>query len=174
MFLMKSLALLSLYKKELYSLIGLLIVAFGAPALPKPVLLLLDNVVVNIVLVLGILFAITHGPVLGIMALMAVAMLYMERNRTKVAAARTKFNEIQEASDPAQMTVEQEGIPQDTVDVREFAKARPSESIYLPGPKVGDDDFDAVLGAPDLNQKHVQPTVPLGEKSAPLFKNYLG
>jgi hypothetical protein len=108
------------------------------------------------------------------MGLMAVAMLYMERNRAKVSAARTKFNEIQEASDPAEMTVEQEGESQETVPVREFRQARPSESIYLPGPKVGDDDFDAVLGAPDLNHKKVLPTVPLGEKSAYLFKDYLG
>jgi hypothetical protein len=170
---LKSLASLSAYKKELYSLIALLIITFAAPVIPGPVLQLLDNVIVNIVLVLGLLFAITVSPLLGIMAFMAIAMLYMERNRIKVAAARTKFNEIQEASDPAEMTVEQEGIPQDTVTVREFATAKPSESIYLPGPKVGDDDFDAVAGAPDLNQKRVLPTVPLGEKSAPLFKNYL-
>jgi len=169
----KSLASLSAYKKELYSLIVLLIITFAAPAIPGSVLQLLDNVFVSLVLVLGLLFAITVSPLLGIMALMAIAMLYMERNRIKVAKARTKFNEIQEASDPAQMTVEEEGVPQDTVEVREFATAKPSESIYLPGPKVGDDDFDAVAGAPDLNHKKVLPTVPLGEKSAPLFKDYL-
>ena len=170
---LKGLANLSAYKKELYSLIVLLVVTFAAPVLPAPILHLLDNVLVNIVLILGILFAVTQGPVIGIIALMAVAMLYMERNRTKVERARSKFSEIQEASDPAQMTVAQEGQPQDTVYVREFARARASEAIYLPGPKVGDDDFEAVLGAPDLNHKKVQPTVPLGEKSAPLFKNYL-
>jgi len=170
---LKGLANLSAYKKELYSLIVLLIVTFAAPVLPAPILHLLDNVLVNIVLILGILFAVTQGPVIGIIALMAVAMLYMERNRTKVERARSKFSEIQEASDPAQMTVAQEGQPQETVYVREFARARDSEAIYLPGPKVGDDDFEAVLGAPDLNHKNVQPTVPLGEKSAPLFKNYL-
>ena len=148
--------------------------SFAAPALPRPILQLLDNIIVNIVLILGVLFAVTQGPLLGIMALMVVAMLYMERNRAKINAARTKFNEIQEASDPAQMTVEQEGESQQTVAVREFRRARESESIYLPGPKVGDDDFDAVLGAPDLNHKTPLPTVPLGEKSAYLFKNYLG
>ena len=164
---------LSAYKKEVYSLIGLLVVTFAAPVLPGPILQLLDNIIVNIVLVLGVLFAITQGPLIGIMGLMAVAMLYMERNRVKVSAARTRFTEIQEASDPAEMTVEQEGESQETVPVREFRKARESESIYLPGPKVGDDDFDAVLGAPDLNHKTPLPTVPLGEKSAYLFKNYL-
>lgn len=169
----KSIASLSAYKKELYSLIALLVITFAAPAIPGSMLQLLDNVFVSLVLVLGLLFAITVSPLLGIMALMAIAMLYMERNRIKVAKARTKFNEIQEASDPAQMTVEEEGISQDTVTVQEFAIAKPSESIYLPGPKVGDDDFDAVAGAPDLNQKKVLPTVPLGEKSAFLFKDYL-
>jgi len=165
---------LSGYQKEIYSLIGLLIVTFAAPVLPSPILQLLDNIIVNIVLVLLVLFAVTQGPLLGIMALMAIAMLYMERNRIKILAARTKFNEIQEATDPAEMTVEQEGVPQETVEVREFRRARASETIYLPGPKVGDDDFDAVLGAPDLNQKKVLPTVPLGEKSAYLFKDFMG
>jgi hypothetical protein len=165
---------LSGYQKEIYSLIGLLIVTFAAPVLPSPILQLLDNIIVDIVLVLLVLFAVTQGPLLGIMALMAIAMLYMERNRIKILAARTKFNEIQEATDPAEMTVEQEGVPQETVEVREFRRARASETIYLPGPKVGDDDFDAVLGAPDLNQKKVLPTVPLGEKSAYLFKDFMG
>jgi hypothetical protein len=170
---LKFVAELSAHKKEIYSLIGLLMVTFAAPALPTQVLLLLDNIIVNIVMVLGTLFAITQGPMVGIIALMAVAMLYMERNRTKVNAARTKFSELQEASDPAQMTVEQESISQDNVDVREFQKARPSESIYLPGPKVGDDDFDAVLGAPDLNQKQALPTSPLGEKAAGQFAKFV-
>jgi hypothetical protein len=171
---LKGLTDLSAYKKELYSLVALLIVSFSAPVLPKPILQLLDNVLVNIVLILIVLVAITQGSLLGIMALMAVAMLYMERNRTKVAAARNKFSEIQEASDPAQMTVEQEGQPQDTVTVREFARARASEAIYLPGPKVGDDDFEAVLGAPELNHKKVLTPVPNGAASAPDYRNYLG
>jgi hypothetical protein len=170
---LKGLTELSVYKKELYSLIALLIVTFSAPVLPRSILHLLDNVLVNIVLILIVLTAITYGSLLGIMALMAVAMLYMERNRTKVDAARTKFSEMQDASDPTEMTVEQEGESQKNVTVREFVKARASEAIYLPGPKVGDDDFEAVLGAPDLNDKKPLPTVPLGEKSAPLFKNYL-
>jgi hypothetical protein len=171
---LKGLANLSAYKKELYSLIVLLIITFAAPVLPQPVLHLLDNVLINIVLVLGILFAVTQGPVVGIIALMAVAMLYMERNRTKVERARTKFSEIQEASDPAEMTVAQEGQPQDNVTVREFTRARASEAIYLPGPKVGDDDFEAVLGAPELNHKKVLTPVPNGAASAPDYRNYLG
>lgn len=170
----KSIASLSAYKKELYSLIALLVITFAAPAIPGSMLQLLDNVFVSLVLVLGLLFAITVSPLLGIMALMAIAMLYMERNRIKVAKARTKFNEIQEASDPAQMTVAQEGQPQDTVTVREFARARASEAIYLPGPKVGDDDFEAVLGAPELNHKKVLTPVPNGAASAPDYRNYLG
>jgi len=171
---LKNLESLSAYKKELYSLIALLIVAFASPVIPASVLRLLDNIVVNIVIVVGLLFAITQGPLIGIIAMMAIAMLYMERNRTKVAAARFKFNEIQEASDPAQMTVEQEGQPQETVAVREFKQAGPSEAIYLPGKNVGDDDFEAVLDSPNLNHKKVLKPVPNGAASAPDYRNYLG
>jgi hypothetical protein len=170
---LKTLNNLSPYKNELFALIGLLIVTFAAPVVPASVLGLLDNVIVNILIVLGLLLAITHSAIIGIIALIAAAMLYMERNRTKVAAARFKFNEIQEASDPAQMTVEQEGQAQETVTVREFERARASESIYLPGPDVGSDDFDAVLGAPNLNHKKVLTPVPNGAKSAPDYRAYL-
>ena len=170
---LKNLEKLSPYKKEAYSLIALVIVAFAAPVIPPMALKLLDNIVVNIAIVLGLLFAITHGPLIGVAALMAIALLYMERNRIKVSDARTKFNEIQEASDPAESTVEEEGKPQETVAVREFRQPRASESIYLPGPRVGNDEFEAVLGAPELNEKKALTPVPNGEKSAPYYRNYL-
>jgi len=170
---LKNLEKLSPYKKEAYSLIALIAVAFAAPVIPPMALKLLDNAAVNIVLVGGLLLAITQGPLVGVAALMAIALLYMERNRVKVSEARTKFNEIKEASDPAESTVEEEGQPQETVAVREFKRPRASESIYLPGPHVGDDEFDAVLGAPELNEKKALTPVPNGAKSAPYYRNYL-
>lgn len=155
-------------------LIGaLLAVGFAAPVLPSPVLMLLDTLVLRIVLVLGLIVASHYSPVVGIAALIAICLLYMERNRSKVIDARTKFAKMQEAKDPAQMTVEQESKPQETVPVREFREADSRQAIYLPGPQVGKNDFEELEPEYSLNDKRALPTIPIGNKSAPLFKEYL-
>jgi hypothetical protein len=101
-------------------------------------------------------------------------MLYMERNRSKVAEARDKFNRLQQASDPKQMTVEQESKPQDTVPVREFREAEDRESLYLPSRQTGNNEFQELDPEYSLNDKRALPTIPIGNKSAPLFKDYMG
>ena len=155
-------------------LIGVLLaVAFAAPAVPAPILGLLDTLVLRIVLVLGLIVASHNSPLVGIAALIAICMLYMERNHSKVVEARTKFNRLQQASDPAQMTVEEESKPQDTVPVREFREADDRESIYLPGRQTGDNEFQELAPEYSLNDKRALPTIPIGNKSAPLFKDYL-
>ena len=155
-------------------LIGvLLVIAFAAPVLPAPVLGLLDTLVLRIVIVIGLIVAVHHSPLVGIAALIAICMLYMERNHSKVVDARTKFNQLQQASDPVQMTVEQESKPQDTVPVREFREADDRESIYLPGRQTGSNEFQELAPEYSLNDKRALPTIPIGNKSAPLFKDYL-
>ena len=153
---------------------GLLSVAFAAPSLPVPVLGLLDTILVRILLILGLIVAVHHSPIVGIAVLIAICMLYMERNRSKVAEARDKFNRLQQASDPKQMTVEQESKPQDTVPVREFREAEDRESLYLPSRQTGNNEFQELDPEYSLNDKRALPTIPIGNKSAPLFKDYMG
>jgi hypothetical protein len=152
---------------------GIFAIGFAAPVIPASVLLLLDNIVVRIAVVLALLFAITQGPLIGLATLVAIGLLFIERNRHKVIRARNKFERIMEASDSPQMTVEQEGVPQNTVKVREFDEADGREMIYLPGKNTGSDEFHRVPWSEELDDKRVLKTVPIGNKSAPLFKDFM-
>jgi len=157
-----------------YLISGLIVATgFAAPVIPYSVLQLLDNIVVRVLVVVGLLYAITEGYLYGLAALVAIGLLFIERNRHKVARARTKFERILEASDSPQMTVEQEGVPQNTVPVKEFDEASDTESIFLPGKATGSDMFERVPWSENLNGKWPLQTVPIGNKSAPLFKNLL-
>lgn len=157
-----------------YLIAGLIAgIGFAAPVIPSIFMQLLDNILIRIVIVLAVLYAITQGPMIGIATLIAIGLLYMERSRLKVNGARRKFEQIQEASDPPQMTVEEEGVPQNTVPVREFEEPDAINSTYLPGPRTGSDEFNRIYLSEELDDKRILPTVPIGNKSAPLFKDYL-
>lgn len=150
----------------------LVLVILLTPVLPTGALLILDNLFVRIAVVVGLLWAITQGGLLGLMALLAVGSLYMERNRRKVHIARDVFTELPDpvrAERPA--TVEEEAQPQETVPVVPFEEPSGDVSTYLPKNGMGSNEFAPV--APTLNEKDPLPTVPLGTKSAYLFKKFV-
>ena len=154
---------------------ALVIAAFATPIVPWSILKLLDYMLINVFVVVALLMAISYGPATGIMALILAAMLYMERNRQKVVYARVKFAKIMEAKKDkdAQATVEEEGKPQETVPVVEFDEPEADDMIYLPGKGTGSDKFKRIPFSENLNDKEPLPTVPIGAKSAPIFKDYL-
>jgi hypothetical protein len=152
---------------------GIAAIGFASPVIPAMVLLLLDNIVVRVLVVAVILYSITQGPLIGLATLVAIGLLFIERNRHKVLNAKFKFEQIMEASDSPQMTVEQEGVPQNTVKVREFDEADGREAIFLPGKNTGNDEFQRVPWSEELNDKRVLQTVPIGNKSAYLFKDFM-
>jgi len=152
---------------------GIAAIGFASPVIPTMALLLLDNIVVRVLVVAVLLYSITQGPLIGLATLVAIGLLFIERNRHKVSLARNKFEQIMEASDSPQMTVEQEGVPQNTVKVREFDEADGREAIFLPGKNTGNDEFNRVPWSEELNDKRALKTVPIGNKSAYLFKDFL-
>ena len=152
---------------------GIAAIGFASPVIPARVLLLVDNIVVRILVVIALLYSITQGPLIGLATLVTIGLLFIERNRHKVFLAKTKFERIMEASDSPQMTVEQEGVPQNTVKVREFDEADGREAIFLPGKNTGNDEFKRVPWSEELNDKRVLQTVPIGNKSAYLFKDFM-
>lgn len=152
---------------------GIAAIGFASPVIPAMVLLLLDNIVVRVLVVAVLLYSITQGPLIGLATLVAIGLLFIERNRHKVLNAKFKFEQIMEASDSPQMTVEQEGVPQNTVKVREFDEADGREAIFLPGKNTGNDEFQRVPWSEELNDKRVLQTVPIGNKSAYLFKDFM-
>jgi hypothetical protein len=152
---------------------GIAAIGFASPVIPAVVLLLLDNIVVRVLVVAALLYSITQGPLIGLATLVTIGLLFIERNRHKVLNAKFKFERIMEASDSPQMTVEQEGVPQNTVKVREFDEADGREAIFLPGKNTGNDEFNRVPWSEELNDKRALKTVPIGNKSAYLFKDFL-
>jgi hypothetical protein len=152
---------------------GIAAIGFASPVIPAMVLLLLDNIVVRVLVVTALLYSITQGPLIGLATLVTIGLLFIERNRHKVLNAKFKFEQIMEASDSPQMTVEQEGVPQNTVKVREFDEADGREAIFLPGKNTGNDEFQRVPWSEELNDKRVLQTVPIGNKSAYLFKDFM-
>jgi hypothetical protein len=152
---------------------GIAAIGFASPVIPVVVLLLLDNIVVRVLVVAALLYSITQGPLIGLATLVTIGLLFIERNRHKVLNAKFKFEQIMEASDSPQMTVEQEGVPQNTVKVREFDEADGREAIFLPGKNTGNDEFNRVPWSEELNDKRALKTVPIGNKSAYLFKDFL-
>jgi len=152
---------------------GIAAIGFASPVIPTMILLLLDNIVVRVLVVAALLYGITQGPLIGLAILVTIGLLFIERNRHKVSLAKTKFERIMEASDSPQMTVEQEGVPQNTVKVREYDEADGRESVFLPGKNTGNDEFNRVPWSEELNDKRVLKTVPIGNKSAYLFKDFM-
>jgi hypothetical protein len=147
------------------------LVVLLSPIAPTALLLALDSLFVKIALVAAFLWATTQGPLIGVLALLAIGSLYLERNRRKVNLARKVFAEIPQASDPPQATVEEEAEPQDTVPVVAFDEPSGDIATYLPKGSMGSNEFAPV--APTLNEKDPLPTVPLGTKGATLFKPFV-
>jgi hypothetical protein len=140
----------------LYFIVLTLIILFSS-FLPTDLLLLLDNIIIRIGIILLLLYLINIGPTAGIFGLMAVCVMYLERNRRKVAVARKKLNAM-DIKRPPQATVQEEGIPQKTVPVNPFQEPKPEETSYLPEDDTCDiTNFEPV--APTINQKAVLSTI---------------
>ncbi len=121
------------------------------PFIPSGVLMLADNLLVRILIVFALLFLISVGPTAGLFGLIAIGVIYLERNRRKVIVARKKFDAM-DVNLPLQMTVEEESKPQQTVPVLAFDKPpRDDEMPYIPTDDCGSDNFYPV--APTIDDK---------------------
>ena len=154
-----------MYRSELTYFIVLSIIVILAPLLPTKVLLLLDSIFVRAGVVLLLLYLISIGPTAGIFGLMAVCVLYLERNRRKVNIAKQKLDKM-DFSKPNQTTVEEASTPQKTVPVRSFDRPDQNETDFMPTEEPCDITmFEPV--APSINEKTVLSTVyPLGNNES--------
>ena len=154
---------------------ALVLVAILSPLSPWALLSLLDNLLVRLVILVGLVAAVYHGFATGLLALFVVGVLYMERNRRKVDQARKRFDNLTaEDLKRPQATVVEAGQPQETVPVVEFDTPQDVEFGYLPPKKMGSDAFERVPFSENLDDKGPLPTVPIGAVSAPLFNKFVG
>lgn len=140
-----------MYANELMYFIVFTVIILLSQFLPTQILLLLDNIAVRIGSVLLLLYLINIGPTAGIFGIMAISILYIERNRRKVKEAVKKLDDMDIHTPYA--SVEEAGKPQTTVPVREFDVPEISISDFLPHEASDPSDFEPV--APTINQKAV-------------------
>ena len=153
-----------MYRTELTYFIVLTVIILFSQFLPTDILLLLDNFVVRIAIVFALLYLISLGPTAGILGLMAVAVMYLERNRRKVVVAAKKMD-LMDWSRPEQATVEEASEPQKIVPVNEFDKPDEEEFDYMPHETCDSGNFEPV--APTINEKAVLSTIYPLNKNGP-------
>jgi hypothetical protein len=153
-----------MYRAELTYFIVLTVIILFSQFLPTDLLLLLDNFVVRIGVVLALLYLITLGPTAGIFGLMAIAIMYLERNKRKVVVAANKLDKM-DWERPQQATVEEASKPQTTVPVNEFDKPNEEETDFFPTETCDSDNFEPV--APTINEKAVLSTIYPLHKTGP-------
>ncbi len=151
-----------MYRTELTYFVVLTVIILFSQFLPTGLLMLLDNIIIRILIVLVLLYLISMGPTAGILGLMAVAVMYLERNRRKVVVAAKKID-LMDFNRPELATVEEASKPQTTVPVNEFDKPEEEEFDYMPHETCASGDFEPV--APTINEKAVLSTIyPLNKR----------
>lgn len=149
-------------------------VAVGAPYIPSNVLAVLDLFIIRVLVVLALLWAVTQGPVAGVAGLVIVGVLYLERNSRKVAMATQRFVKMTEEMEPREenATVEQEGVSQKTVFVREFDIPEDRTMYYMPAAScaANSNDFAPLPPGESLDTKRALPSIPVGAQSAGLYQ----
>lgn len=153
-----------MYRTELTYFIVLTVIILFTQFLPTDLLLLLDNFLVRILVVLLLLYLISLGPTAGILGLMAIATMYLERNKRKVVVAAKKLDEM-DWNRPQQATVEEASKPQTTVPVNEFDKPDEEESDFFPDETCDSGNFEPV--APTINEKAVLSSIYPLNKNGP-------
>lgn len=141
--------------------IALILVIVGTPFLPTGLLLALDWLVLRVAAVVFLLYVVSLGPITAVFGFVALALLYMERNRRKVQGGLTKWNAL-DAETPQLASVQEAHAAQKTVRVAPFDTPKETETEY--GPVDEDEPMDISVFetespfepvAPSLNEKVV-------------------
>lgn len=172
------------------SFLIIFILLVSSPYLPDSILLILDNIFIRIGTVFLVLWAITTGPVVGIMMLLLITQLYIERNNRKITSTKIRlYSELatnmsagegadglgkdgrrDQLNTERESTIEEEAKAQTTVQVQPFGT--PSlGNIWSWNPKdeCNANEFKPV--APTINTKQPTKTIDGGSKTWNYFIN---
>ena len=157
-----------MYQTELIYFIVLTVIILFSQFLPTGILLYLDNFLVRIVVVFSLLYLISKGPTAGILGLMAISIIYLERNKRKVEIAAKKLD-LMDWSRENHATIEEATTAQLTIPVNDFDKKTEENTYYIPENKTCDiSDFEPV--GPSINEKAVLSTIPPASSSNRLYE----
>ena len=141
----------------------LILVIAAAPFFPTRLLLVLDWLVVRIIVAVLLLYFVSVGPIVAVFGFIALALLYMERNRRKVQGGLKKWD----ALDTKLASVEEAHRAQTTVKVAPFDTPDGSETEYTPLEEEAMDVSMFEPVAPSQNEKVVLASAyPVGHQSS--------
>lgn len=138
------------------------------PSLPNGILFLFDSIIIRITVVLFLLYMIGTDYMGGLLALLMIGSIFLERNRRKVLIARNSVDKMDPYASN-KMTVEEEGKPQKTVKVLPFYTPDLEVISYEPKRDMGSNEFHPI--AETIDHKNPLETIPLGEKSADMYEH---
>jgi hypothetical protein len=141
-------------------------ILLASPFLPSSILMILDNIVVRVLMVCFLIYVVRIGPTAAIIALMTIAVLFLERNRRKVSHAITKLDAMEV---PAFADVHEAYRKTMPVDVPAFDVPVAKEVDFMPHETCDTDAFEPVDVS--INQKAVLSTIyPLDERTDNLYE----
>jgi hypothetical protein len=160
--------------KEVNQIALLAIIFILIPILPSFIFKGFDNIIIRIISILFVLWSVSQNITLGVVSLVVVGSLYLERNRRKVIELKKKLEkQIIDDSAPSLMTVEEESEAQKSVPVVDFERPGGEEETYLPKESMGKNDFSTVDET--INQKIAIKTIIPGAQSEKFYEqNNLG
>jgi hypothetical protein len=154
---------------EMTYILVLAFIILTTPFMPSRLLMLLDNIILRVLAILVLLYAISLSPIVGLLTLVAIGSLYLERNRRKVSVAASKLDKMDSSGDSKPATVQELATPQKTVPVRRFDDAEDISLHFLPGDHMGSDEFHPI--GESINDKMALPSAPNGEHAASIFED---
>ena len=142
------------------------VILLVSPLLPTSLLLLLDNIVIRIAFVCLLLYLLRFGSTVPIIAFIAIAALFLERNRRKVGEALKKLDAMEV---PKFADVDEAYEKTMPVDVPSFSTPISDDSDFLPQENAETNTFEPVDIS--INQKEVLSTIyPLDERTDELYE----
>ncbi len=134
------------------------------PFLPGGLLALADNIVVRAVLILLVLIYAMESPLLGVMALLVVGLIFIQRNKYKLAAGYTSHDEKLFKIDTVSPALEVLKAPPTAPIQPTYDTPAMEVHPFAPGVDSGSDEFKAV--AETIDHKVVLPTAPVSGSAA--------
>lgn len=129
------------------------------PFLPGGLLALADNIVVRAVLILLVLIYAMESPLLGIMVLLVVGLIFIQRNKYKLAAGYTSHDEKLFKIDTVSPALEVLKTPPTAPIQPSYDTPAMEVHPFAPGVDSGSDEFKAV--AETIDHKVILPTAPV-------------
>lgn len=166
----------SQYESLFIIILSIIIVAI--PLLHSKLLMWLDYLPIRIVIIGLLLISIQSGPVIGILSLLCIGVLFIERNRRKLIHIQQHANRplYTYTSISRHATTKEESVPQKNVIVAPADVPEDDDddvcAWYVPADD-NEGSFDPVENAVSLNEKHILDSIPGGEKAASVFNNIL-